>query len=193
MANLPDKKIIEYLKSDDSKKVDAILNHIMKKYKRSIVTLLISRSAKLEDAEEAFSDSIFILLKNIRKGLLDRPDSSIEPYLKRICRNLMWTKFNKRIDFEDLDLPDIQNISIETNHLDFLLNEERKKIVTKVIQQLRPKCQDILLRFYWYEQKMKIIAEQMGYANEQVARNKKAKCLNKVRNLLGGNKSPFFD
>ena len=69
------------------------------------------------------------------------------------------------------------------------LTEERQTML-ELIKQLGEDCQKVL-RYYYYERlKMKEIAQLMNFANDQVARNKKAKCLKQLISIV--NRSPFF-
>jgi len=44
-------------------------------------------------------------------------------------------------------------------------------------------CKKILILFYYENRSMKEIAEIMNLANDKVAKNKKNRCLNKLRSL----------
>ncbi|MBD0257043.1 MAG: sigma-70 family RNA polymerase sigma factor, partial [Cytophagales bacterium] len=49
-------------------------------------------------------------------------------------------------------------------------------------------CREMLLGFYYERKSMQELAGAMGYASEAVAKNKKASCLKKLRDLVLGNR-----
>lgn len=185
MKNYSDKAIIQLLKSSESQKIDQGLRILFQKLQSPIIRFLQSKSVQSEDAQAIFNDSAFALVKNAKKNLLDHPDFKIKPYLLAICKKKMANKFKQSKKFVDLETTNAKELVLEDqNQLDFLLSEERKKLIQELLQQIGDNCKTIILGFYYQKQKMNEIAQQMGYANEQVARNKKAKCMKRLKELV---------
>jgi len=61
-------------------------------------------------------------------------------------------------------------------------NYEIKKI-KNLMEQLGTSCKTILIMFYIERYSMKDIAIRLNYANDQVARNAKSKCMSKLIKL----------
>ena len=62
-----------------------------------------------------------------------------------------------------------------------IVQNEQTDAVLRLLGQLDEACQRVLLLFYYERQAMKRIAELMHYSSAQVAKNKKVKCLEKLR------------
>ena len=112
-----------------------------------------------------------------------------------ICKNI-WHKKLKRLRLQ-------QNI-IQENHKQSLLVEEEapadytiisdEKRLMELLSHLSPDCREILRLYYFDRLSMRQIAEVMGYNSEQVAKNKKARCMQVLRRLVDKdpNKTSFF-
>lgn len=190
MINYTDQTLIQMLKSSGEKTVDKAVRYLCITYKSSIYSLLMSRSLDLDSAEHIFNDSILALIKNAKKGLLDHPDAQIKPYLIVICKNKAATWFNKNKGHQDRTInindPSIQKELIEEDFLEQMMSKEKKEAIRTLIKKLGEKCQTILIGFYIHGLSMEALATKLNYANEQVARNKKAKCMKKLKDFLNG-------
>lgn len=185
-----DKELIGLLKSSDQTVVNQALRYLFREYRKFILALLRSRSLPTEDAKEVFNESMFALVKNAQKGLLDTPDAQIKPYLIAICRKKAASKFNVKMHFVDIEKTSVRQIAIEKNPLDFLLSQEKTTLVQSLLEKLGANCKTIILGFYFHQQRMEDLAVQLNYANEQIVRNKKVKCMKKLKELV--KKSSFY-
>ena len=89
------------------------------------------------------------------------------------------------------DIQDYESfILIEPSVFKSIEVNEEKEAMLKLLSHLGEDCQKVLLYFYYERIKMKEIANRMNFANDQVARNKKVKCLKKLASIM--DKSPFF-
>ena len=77
------------------------------------------------------------------------------------------------------DLSDTLRVENELEEL-----EERMKIVLEVLEQLKPKNKTFIIDAITSGMSMKDLAKKYNLKNAQIARNKKNKILNKIRNLL---------
>ncbi|MEM9920499.1 MAG: sigma-70 family RNA polymerase sigma factor [Bacteroidota bacterium] len=105
----------------------------------------------------------------------------MKTYLYSICRNLWFNvlrRRNKVINMEELpEMP-------EEDFIKTLLKTEKQMLIAKALGQMGDGCKKILSFYYFERFRMKKIAQLMNLANEQVARNKKADCLRKLRKLI---------
>ncbi len=99
-----------------------------------------------------------------------------------------WYKLNKKqpgIDPNvDVELePDRNEETILSQISDQWELERNRERLLACIERLGERCKKILTQYY-NNIPMKQITENMGFANEQVARNEKGKCMKKLINLL---------
>lgn len=194
MINYTDQTLIQMLKSIDTKEVDRATTYLFKTHRPLIIRILVSRSLNVERAKDIFNEGILALIKNIRNGLLDQPDTAIKPYLIAICKKKGATKFKQERSAKqntlNIDDPIIQKNLLHQSHIDTLVNQERRHLLRELIEKLGKDCQTIILAFYYHKQKMTEIASTLNYANEQVARNKKSRCMKKLKEIVVN--SPFY-
>jgi len=76
------------------------------------------------------------------------------------------------------------NIELEPNIADILEDTEQSNLITKVLQGIGGDAERLLIHFYFDGMKTEEVTKRMGYANEQVTRNKKSRCLKKLRTVL---------
>ena len=145
-----------------------------------IARFILKNSGNVLDAKDLFQESLIVFYE---KAIT--PDfvltGSIKNYLHAVCRNLWFKRLRnagKEVSYENLD---IQGAFIYES-----LDEEsddRRQIFAKLMNEIGEGCRDILMRFYFERQSMKDIAADLNLANEGVAKNKKARCIQKLKDL----------
>ena len=107
---------------------------------------------------------------------------SIQTYLNTVCRNQILKRLNhsKRYKIEGSD----ENNNVLDNITDTLeefddLNNERVKVMKDVFEIMKDtsaKWYEIMVRFWYKNQTMDMIAKGMNFANSDSAKSQKAKC-----------------
>ena len=154
-----------------------------------IAKLVLSNSGTNEDVEEVFQDAAFVLFNKCKKGELVL-SCKLKTYLYSVCRNI-WLKSLNQKRVSTVSIQDHEDfVAIDASFFKQLqLSEERQTMLT-LIGQLGADCQKLLYLFYYEQLKMKEIARLMPFANDQVARNKKVKCLKQLIKIV--DEAPFF-
>jgi hypothetical protein len=115
---------------------------------------------------------------------------SVRTYLIAICRNQLFKRAGRQ--------PEIVRIEGEaTNYNDWLLQEkemEQNKAqldeLDRVLEYFKNKfkqCYELLYRFFFLKESFALIAQVMKYTNADNAKNQKARCQKKLRELYVGN------
>ena len=184
-----EKNTIELLRSEKVKENDQGLKMLYQQFFPMISHLVQRNSGGLEDVEDLFQDGIFVLFNQIKKDELVLT-CKLRTYFYSICRNLWLNKLNQK-KANTVDISDHESfIIIEPAILKSIEVNEEKDAMLKLIGHLGEDCQKMLLYFYYERIQMKEIAIRMNFANDQVARNKKVKCLKKLTSIM--DKSSFF-
>jgi RNA polymerase sigma factor (sigma-70 family) len=76
---------------------------------------------------------------------------------------------------------------VELDIGEHLAEKETKDLVVELMDQLGETCKQILVLYYYENNSMKQILENLHYENEQVVRNKKYKCLKQLEQTLNAN------
>ena len=149
-------QLVERLKQDD---VNA-LQEIMDCYTAYLCTVAGNLAAPLltaEDIEKIVSDS-FVRLWTHRKSL--DPKLSLKGYLVRTTRNLAVDALRSR---KNDYLPLLEEIVQSEDTVETSLEyKEMVRCLKRHLKELSPSEQDLLMRFYYYNQKTCKIAEDYG-------------------------------
>jgi len=183
MPNIDDTTLLRLIASSKEQENDQAFRHLYQTCFGVIQKSILSNSGKDTDAEDIFQDALIVLYHQIKKGNLTLT-SSLQTYLYSICRNL-WLKKLRRSSRE-VELSDglQQYVAIEESHLKTLEVDEEKVVIAKFLNQLDKGCKEVLTYFYFEKIRMAEIAKRMGLSSEQVAKNKKAGCMKKLKALF---------
>lgn len=189
MQQYTDDEIIGLLQSSESLDNNKGLSILYRLFFPTISYFVKENSGKTEDAEDIFQEAILVLFNQIKKRDLILT-CKLKTYFFSICRNL-WLKAIKKNRIRTIDIQDKEAfVHVEASVFQsFEVNEEQQAMKT-LLKQLGEDCQKVLLLFYYERLQMKEIAIRMNFANDQVARNKKVKCLKQLTTIMDS--SPFF-
>ena len=194
MKKSHDLKILEGLRAPERQNNDRAFAEIYTYHYTAVEKLIRKQGGTSEDAQDVFQEVLIILYEKIRQ-----PDFKLEcklsTYMLSITKNI-WHKKLKRLRLH-------QNI-VQENHKQNLHVEEEapteyamlanEKRLTELLSHLGPDCRKVLRLYYFDRLSMRQIAEIMGYSNEQVAKSKKSRCMQLLRQLADkeSNNISFF-
>lgn len=163
--NLKDEnRIISRLKKHD----EAAFDEIMKEYLPLVSSIIynIGRgSLTTEDIEEAAMDTFAALWKNCGKVL----PGVLKGYICTIAKTKAFDKLdsvrkNTAVNIDELDFAEDESFSIE-QHLE---QTEANELLNKIIQELKTDDREIVIRYYYYYQRISVIADKMGISTTNV-------------------------
>jgi RNA polymerase sigma factor (sigma-70 family) len=151
-----------------------------------VKSLVLKNNGSEDDAKDIFQDALIVLHRNVRKSDFEL-SCKMSTYIYSIARNLWYKKLRSSSKLDSLEDIQKEYVDLDENSHEFLEKAERSKMLNNMIDLLKGDCKAIL-KFYYYERmKMVEIAKEMGYSNEQVAKNKKSNCLKKLRSQVISN------
>ena len=159
-----DKKIIDRLKRHD----ETALNEIMNEYLPLVSSIIynIGRgSLTAEDIEEAAMDTFITLWKNCKKIQY----GSLRGYICTISKTKAFDKLdsvrkNITVDIDEFGCAAEDGFSIEYR----LEQADANEILYRIIQALDPQDREIVIRYYYYYQRIGVIADYMGISIDNV-------------------------
>ncbi len=182
MQKTPDKVLVDKLKSNDKRKISDALNEIYRNNYHSVEQLIIGNGGTKDDVKDIFQESISIFFNQLNQKDLEL-NCSIKTYLYSVSRN-QWLNIIRRKK-ETNDLKDYQEFVDPTqSSLGNIIENEQAGLIADLLQQISKDCKEILVNYYYYKMKMKKIQEVMALSSEQVAKNKKYKCLQRLRKMV---------
>ncbi|MEL6863689.1 MAG: sigma-70 family RNA polymerase sigma factor [Bacteroidota bacterium] len=188
MKKYPDKEIIRLLQSDRREEQNKAMLYLYERMYPIVVKYVQKNSGTEKDVDDIFQDGLVAVFKKVRtKSLWE--DSNIEAYLYSICRNLWLKKLQKRK--REVELTDVhETVPLDQDQEAIVLSQERRQLMDEILKSLGQDCYRLLAYVYYDRRRLREIAELMGFASEQVAKNKKSKCMKKLRTLMKDN--PHF-
>jgi RNA polymerase sigma factor (sigma-70 family) len=173
-----DKEIIEAIRTGTNDKALKMLYQqvfpLIKKY-------ICSNSGFLADAEDVFQDALVIFYKYIKTGKYNAK-YEVASFIFTVGKNIWINKVKKesrniRLE-KSFEMPDTDNV------MDDLITKEREKIVADAMSKLGPRCQELLILSNFEKLSMKEIAAKMGFENEDAAKTRKYKCMQRLMAIV---------
>jgi RNA polymerase sigma factor (sigma-70 family) len=177
-----DEELIVSLKS--GKAIDDPVKYLYKTHFYLLSNYIEQNSGSREDAEDVFQEAILTFINLVQMDKF-RGESSVKTFLYAINRNIWLNELKKRGRQEKRN----QNFSIEladpsVDVQQHISNREARKQVYDIIDSLGEICKKILLAFYYENLSVSEILQKLDYQNEQVVRNKKAKCMKSLEEKI---------
>jgi hypothetical protein len=148
-----------------------------------------SQSLSEEQMFTIYNDSVLVLFENSKKPEF-KLTCAIQTYLNSICRNMAQTEFRKEKKlFKTTDL-DMENLDYDQSVVDTLEEIEEDNpymtAVTKALEIMKEKgghCAEMLAMFWYQKASMEEIASRFSYSNAANAKNQKAKCQKRLKDI----------
>ena len=182
MIKHEDKELHKMITSGDLKQRDQALAALYQQHFPLIQQLVLRNKGSKDEAKDVFQDGIIVLYNQLLSGAFEGR-SSIKTYLYAICRRLWMRKLTRTHPTEDI-IDNLDYVETSENVLDCLIGTEREQCVADLLQKMGSECHKLLRNFYFDKLSMKQIVAQMQITNVQVAKNKKMKCMKRLRKLV---------
>ncbi|MEM7085510.1 MAG: sigma-70 family RNA polymerase sigma factor [Bacteroidota bacterium] len=162
---------------------DKALGTIYRSNKEKICAFVLSNSGNEEEAKDVFQEAVIAFYENVRDGKF-KGESAISTYLYSITR-FKWLNQIKKNTVRKGHQESVAQDQFTESPLATLIEGERKAGVLEVLGLLGTSCKELLLENIYHGASMKEIAKSGLYSSEQIVRNKKYKCLQKLKKLIG--------
>ncbi|SHN07580.1 RNA polymerase sigma factor, sigma-70 family [Cyclobacterium lianum] len=170
-----------------NKNLNKPISFLYYNYYRSISQYIISNSGDEFDAEDIFQEALLVAIKAIQENKF-RAEASLKSYLFAIARNLWISEIRKRKSAsrrEEIYAAESEGATDGINVK--IARKENFDLIAGLFEGLGGRCKRILLLYYYKQYSMKEIMVEEDFANEQVVRNQKYKCLKKLIEKVNGN------
>lgn len=157
------------------------LDLLYKRHKSYCINFMKSMYKDHEELKDIYHDAVMVFYEKINTPGFELT-CSIQTYLNTVCRNQILKRVNhsNRYGFNGSDENGdiLESITDTLEELDDV-NNERIKVMKKVFEQMKEtssKCYELLVRFWYKNQTMDLIADNMQFSNSDSAKSQKAKC-----------------
>jgi RNA polymerase sigma factor (sigma-70 family) len=182
---MPDDVLLKEIRAGQKMALEVLYT----KYRTKFIAVLIQNNAcGLEVATEIYQISVVVVYDNIMDGKLTtlNNENSLWNYIYVTGTNKYndWLRKERRIS----EVPEFyfgtkvaEDTKVEQRALAEELKLENLADMQEALVQLGDPCTTMLELFYYEEKSMTEIAEEMNYNNRDTAKNKKYKCLKRLR------------
>lgn len=185
MNQLSDRQIVEHLQSGNSQAQNTALRQLYKDYYRMIAKLILDNSGSEDSVKEIFQNGIIVFFNKVKQSDFELK-STCKTFLYAICKNLWLNELRKKKRQTPLHNQH-QKIASEENIAQTLEETEQQQLLLQLLEKTGDECKKILLRYYYYRLRIKQIQEELNLTSEQVTKNKKGKCIAKLRKMIAEN------
>ena len=145
--------------------------------------------------DDIFEEACITLMNHVKDGRVREGDgTNLSGYLFTICWRIALRQANREQMPKEPEKPVTRangklvvvepNEGQETSPEDAAETEaEAMAFLDRVLKAIPEDCQKLLRRFYWDKMPMKDIAATMGLKNENVAKTKKNRCMDKFKDI----------
>lgn len=159
------------------------LEKIYHQNRDKIISMVLTNNGNHDQAKDIFQESMIAFYENVKKEFF-KGESSISTYLYSIARFKWLNEIKKNNVREDHHIKASDFKDIEKSPLSIIVNDEKEAKIIDVLKLLGDNCKKLLIASIYHNQTMKEIVKELNYTNEQVARNKKYKCIKNLKELI---------
>lgn len=174
-----DQHLLELIRAGDR----AGLVRLYDDNRRPIVSHVTRNGGTTDEAEDVLQESVVIVWDKVRTGNLELT-ARLSTFTFAVARRIWLRRLAQRRREPSVEAdPDViadDTMAEPPEH------EERIEAMRRAFDRLGEPCRTLLLLFYWEQLSMIDVAEQLGFANADVAKAKKYQCKEQLRRLMTG-------
>ncbi len=174
-------QLIHAIKSNES----AVLKYFYTTNYKKIEVLILKNNGSIEHAKDVYQDAFITVWAHVKNDkFLPKNDTALQGYLYTIAKN-KWTDVLRSKSFKNSKSLDSEILTFvrEDDEIDEDLENNKLKIVMDTFKNLGQPCKQLLKTFYFEKKSLKDIALELKI-EETTARNKKYRCMEKLRALV---------
>jgi RNA polymerase sigma factor (sigma-70 family) len=185
MVKIIDNNLLTRLKQAN---INEPVQELYRNHFEPVVFYLRGMGCSEQDAQDIFQESILVLIEQVKEDKF-RGDSTVKTYLTGIARNLYLNEIrssSRRNNREEMYMKGSNDVEADVHHR--MYSRENSGKLKELFKVIGEPCKKILSGYYFNNMPMKQLLLITHYDNEQVLRNKKAKCMRHLKDLITTNK-----
>lgn len=147
-----------------------------------VISFVLKNNGNRDDGLDVLQESIVVAYDRIRSDQYTY-QSKLSSYVYGIAR-FVWLRRLKRQKTETRIRDTQEYDGIEESPLEQILSDEENALIRSIFGHLDEDCRQVLMYVIYDNLSYAEILDKMHYQNEQVVRNKKYKCLKKLKEMI---------
>ena len=181
---LSDQEVLQGIQ-EGGPRIHKILDYVYLRSRSKIIRYVKKHGGNKEDGQDILQEAVTTFYTNVLNDKF-RGESDIEGYIYGIARNIWLKSLRKTSKMKIVSDENLPLTSVKEEDKSATYRNDLKK----VLAQMDDLCRSVLIYSFYFNYSAEELKTQFDFKNEQVARNKKYKCLKKMRNII--NKSKIF-
>ena len=172
-------RLVAAVKNNDEK----VLKQLYLESYGKIEMYILKNNGTKPQAKDTYQEAFIAVWQNVKKGkFLPTNETALQGYLYQIARN-KWTDYLRSSRYKKTSSLD-NEIQFEESTEDLYSEKDQKVSDTMAaFRRLGEECRQLLSQFYFEKRSLREIASVFEI-EEASARNKKYRCINKLRELV---------
>jgi RNA polymerase sigma factor (sigma-70 family) len=170
-----EKLLLEKLRNNDP----AAIEYVYVQYKKAFFGFIGKMELNKQDIEDIYQDAIIALIENLQRRKLEALMSSVKTYLFSIGKYMAIKRWHKKLPGSSETIPDLV---FEEGQVDDVY-DSMATVIENNFDRLGHNCREILSMFYYESLTLDEILQKSSYANKDVLKSKKSRCLKKLKEL----------
>jgi RNA polymerase sigma factor (sigma-70 family) len=175
--------IAEQLKQED---INGPVQFLYQNYYEGVAAMIYSKGGNEEDVADIFQETVLTLVDKVKSNQF-RGESSIKTFMIAVAKNLWLHELRTRGRRNKRELNYMVGADTEEQMPDRRFNRANTDTMKQIFEGVGEVCTQILTGYYYDNLSMRELLKKFNYENEQVLRNRKSKCMKKLKELLSTN------
>ena len=153
---------------------------------KKIEVYILKNNGSMPQAKDTYQEAFIAVWKNIKEDkFVPTNETAVQGYLYTIAKNkwldlLKSSKYKKTVSYANKGIEETFSETIESE--DLHEEDEKLQCTMHAFNQLGDGCKELLKLFYFSKKSLRTIADELAI-EEASARNKKYRCIQKLREL----------
>lgn len=165
--------------------IDNAIRSIYDNYYGLLENYILNNNGTREDAADIIQETIVAFIEIVERNKF-RGEASVKSFLYAIARNLWLAEIRKRTNSANRNrIFEKAKDSSEEPAIQQLVKREHYHLIQQLFDKMGAKCKQLLMLVYYENFSMSDVVRQMpDFQNEQLARNKKYKCMKHLQQMI---------
>jgi RNA polymerase sigma factor (sigma-70 family) len=157
---------------------------LYERYSSDVCNLVQRMGGTHADGEDVFQDVVLAFVYAVQQGKYQAL-ASVRTFLHAMARHKWQNELRRRGRAQaHAEQFEATRENLPESAARLLEHREATNGLHGMLERIGASCKELLLHFYYEQKSMAELAVQLGLENEQVARNKKSRCLKKLSGLM---------
>jgi RNA polymerase sigma factor (sigma-70 family) len=176
-------KILSDLRSDDELRINRALRILYKRHYPLALNIIKRKGGTENETADIYQESIIAFYESVRSNKF-RGDAKISTWLHSTISNKWSVEIRKTKRFKTDRIEDSTKQFQNEKEEGYRDTSELMNLVWNTLELIDEKCKEVLIDYYYNRLSMKDIMTKMGFKSEQVAKNKRYRCKEKLDEII---------